>query len=67
MKKVTEFDKLSKKKKREIYAKRRGDWQGLNPVTRKSKNGKAYDRKKARKWDDDSADASFSLYRGRRR
>ncbi len=46
MEKFTPFEKLSKKKKRELNAKRRGTWGSVNPVTRKTKNPKAYDRKK---------------------
>lgn len=38
------YNKLSKKKKREYDNKRRKDWGTLNPVTRKSKNLKIYDR-----------------------
>ncbi|MBQ3405421.1 MAG: hypothetical protein IJG63_08415 [Oscillospiraceae bacterium] len=64
MKKITETDKLSKKKKREVFAKRRGDWQGLNPVTRVSKNGKAYDRKKQEKPEKDAYDEAVSQYGG---
>jgi len=48
------FEKLSKKKQRELMAKRRGSWGALKPVTRKPENPKAYNRKKARKWIDDS-------------
>lgn len=33
-KKFTPFDKMSKKEKREFYAKARGDWNGVNPVTK---------------------------------
>ncbi len=46
------FEKLSKKKKRELAAKQRG---GLNPVPRKPQNPKAYNRKKARRWSDESS------------
>lgn len=52
------FEKLSKKKKRELNARRRGTWGEINPVTRRPKNPKAYDRKKARKV---SQDDSFSV------
>lgn len=55
MEKFIPFEKLSKKKKRELVARRRGNWSGLNPVTRKPENPKAYNRKKARKWSDDSS------------
>ena len=54
------FDKMSKRKKREQLAKRRKTWEGLNPVTRKPDNPKAYKRSadksdRARQWKDDSS------------
>lgn len=49
MEKFVSFEKLSKKKQREINAAKRGSWGGLNPVTRKPENPKAYNRRKARK------------------
>lgn len=55
MEKFIPFEKRAKKKQREIYAGRRGTWGGLNPVTRRPENPKAYNRKKARKWSDDSS------------
>ncbi|MBC8547452.1 hypothetical protein H8711_11000 [Clostridiaceae bacterium NSJ-31] len=55
MEKFVPFEKLSKKKQRELCAKRRGGWGALNPVTRRPENPKAYNRKKARKWSDDSS------------
>lgn len=54
MEKLIPFEKLSKKKQRELMARKRGSWGGINPVTRKPENPKAYNRKKARKWIDDS-------------
>ena len=59
MEKFVPFEKLSKKRQREENAKRRGTWSGISPVTRKSKNARAYDRKKARKWSDDYSDPCF--------
>ena len=50
MEKFIAYEKLSKKKQRELNAKRRSSWGGVNPVTRKSANPKAYNRAKARKW-----------------
>ena len=47
MAKHTPYEKLSKKDKREADALRRGTWT-MNPVTRRAKNPKAYDRKKSR-------------------
>lgn len=55
MEKFIPYEKLSKKKQREQNARRRGMWD-LNPVTRKPVNPKAYNRRKAHKWNcDDSA------------
>lgn len=47
MEKFVPFDKLSKKKQRELNSMKRGSWGGLNPVTRKPANPKAYNRKTA--------------------
>ena len=60
MEKIITYEKLSKKKKRELDAKRRGSWGGVNPVTRKPENPKAYNRRKARKWDHDSSAVLFA-------
>lgn len=51
MEKFVPYAKLSKKKQREIDRAKRGSWNGVNPVTRKEKNQKLYDRKKALKWE----------------
>ena len=59
MEKFVPYEKLSKKKKRELDAARRGSWYGLNPVTRKPENSRAYNRRKARKWSDDSLTVPF--------
>lgn len=42
------YQKLSKKKRRELNSLRRGTWGAMSPVTRRSPNPKAYNRKKAR-------------------
>ena len=39
-------EKLSKRKKRELASSQRGDWGGINPVTRMPPNSKAYRRSK---------------------
>ena len=49
MEKFIPYQKLSKKKQRELDRKRRGTWGGLNPVTRIPANSKAYNRQKARR------------------
>jgi len=43
------LEKQSKRKQREYHAIQRRDWGGVNPVTRKPPNPKAYDRKKSGK------------------
>ena len=51
MEKFIPYEKLSKKKQRELNAKKRGTWGNFNPVTRKPANPKAYNRKKAQRED----------------
>ncbi len=53
MEKFIPYEKLSKKKKRELDAARRKVW-NISPVTRVPANPSAYNRKKAQKWNDDS-------------
>lgn len=65
MEKFIPFEKLSKKKQREQNAARRGSWYGLNPVTRKPENSRAYNRRKARKWSEDSMTVPFVILSGR--
>ena len=60
MEKFIAYEKLSKKKKRELDAKRRSSWGGVNPVTRIPANPKAYNRAKARKWDHESSAVLFA-------
>ncbi len=60
MEKFVPYEKLSKKKKRERNAGRRTLW-AISPVTRRSENPKAYNRKKAQKGMDDS-DSVLSLF-----
>ena len=52
MEKFIPYEKLSKKKKRELDAGRRTVW-AISPVTRKSENQKAYNRRKAQNRMDD--------------
>ena len=54
MEKFIPYEKLSKKEKRSRDLSRRNTWGQLNPVTRKPKNSKAYDRSKARNWKRDA-------------
>ena len=60
MDKFTPYEKLSKKNKRELNAKRRQTW-SISPVTRKPANPKAYNRQKARKRIDDPDTVSFAF------
>lgn len=62
MNKFIPMEKLSKAKQRELYASKRSTWGAINPVTRKPENPKAYNRKKARKWSDDTSAASVLSY-----
>ena len=62
MEKFISYDKLSKKKKRELDAQRRGSWGGVSPVTRKPANPKAYNRAKARKWIHDDSSTVLSCF-----
>ncbi len=59
MEKFIPYEKLSKKKKRELDVRKRGTWT-INPVTRKPPNPRAYNRKKAQKWSDDSMSVPFT-------
>lgn len=62
MEKFIPYEKLSKKKQRELDRKRRGTWGALNPVTRKQENPKAYNRQKARKRSFDPHTVPFAVY-----
>lgn len=44
--KYVTLDKRTKKQQKEFYSSLRGTWGELNPITRKPKNSKAYDRAK---------------------
>lgn len=58
MEKFIPYEKLSKKKRRALDAKRREVWP-ISPITRKPENPKAYKRKKAQRMDDDSSSVPF--------
>lgn len=64
MEKFIPYEKLSKKKQRELNAMKRGIWGNVNPVTRRPENPKAYNRKKAQRWSVDSGfGSSFLSYK----
>lgn len=62
MERYIPYEKLSKRKRRELDAGRRKVW-AISPVTRKPENPKAYDRKKARKRGE-NPDSVLSLFYG---
>ena len=52
MEKFIPYEKLSKKAKRELDSKKRGDWGNVNPASRREENPKAYKRHPKHKgWD----------------
>lgn len=51
MKQLVPLHKQSKKARKAYHAKQRGTWNGLSPVTRIVRNGKAYDRNRAKRAD----------------
>lgn len=61
MEKFIPFEKLSKKEQRRLNACRRGTWE-ISPVTRKAENPKAYNRRKAQKWNEDSGSVPCALF-----
>lgn len=52
MNKFVPYEKLSKKEKKKRNKERRKDWGSLNPVTRKSKNPRAYNRAETKRYDE---------------
>lgn len=44
--KFVPYEKLSKRRKRELDRKKRGSWNGVNPVTRTAESKKVYHRKR---------------------
>jgi len=50
MDKFIPYGKLSKKEKRKMDQAKRQTWGGLNPVTRRPTNSKAYNRRKSQDW-----------------
>ena len=60
MEKFIPYEKLSKKKRRELDRQRRNDWGELKPVTRRIESGKIYKRKKAKP--EEESDFAFSYF-----
>lgn len=44
------FEKLSKKEQHRLNNAKRGTWGSMSPVTRRSDNPKAYNRKRTQDW-----------------
>ncbi len=61
MDRFTPYEKLSKKRRRELNAQRREMWI-ISPVTRKPANPKAYKRQKTRKWIHDDSHSVSSVF-----
>ena len=62
MEKYVPYEKLSKKEKRKIDAAARGSWNGINPVTRKPQNSKAYNRRRTQDWKNESSNSVSSFF-----
>ena len=63
MEKFIPYEKLSKKEKRKLDQTRRQTWGDLNPVTRKPKNSRAYDRKRTQDWKKELPNPASSVWR----
>ena len=61
MKKFVEYEKLSKKQKKEIDKAKRASWGDVIPVSKRIESAKIYNRKKCRRWDKDSCAGVFVL------
>ena len=59
MKKFVEYEKLSKKQKREIDKAKRATWGDVIPVTKRIESAKIYNRKKHQRRDWESGDGVF--------
>lgn len=61
MEKFVPYEKLSKKEKKKRDAMARSTWGNLKPVTRKPENSRAYNRRKAQKWDQSHSVPFFAI------
>ena len=59
MKKFVPYEKLSKKEKAALDRSRRRTWGEMSPITRKPLSSRAYNRKKAQSWKNDSSAVPF--------
>jgi len=53
------YGKLSKKKRREIDQAKRATWGSVSPVTKRVASEKAYNRKKAQRWQREPPELGF--------
>lgn len=60
MEKFIPYEKLSKKKQRELDRERRGSWGVVNPVSRKVESAKLYNRRKAKQGDPDALPSFYN-------
>ena len=65
MAKFVAYEKLSKKKKKEVDALRRATWGAMSPVTRRPEKSGVYNRKKHRSWMTDADAGVFLLQKSR--
>ena len=59
MKKFVPIEKRSKKERKAYYARQRGSWNGVNPVTKIVPSKKIYNRKQAERWKPDPVSRLF--------
>ena len=52
-------EKMGKREKRALDKAKRTTWDGINPITRKTENKKAYNRKKSPRWYNDDSTGIF--------
>ena len=62
MEKYIPYEKLSKKERKKRNAARRGTWGPMDPVTRKPRSSRAYDRRNAQRWKKDLSGAAHLLF-----
>ena len=62
MEKYIPYEKLSKKEKRKIDNLRRSTWGEMNPVTRKPRSSRAYNRARPQDWKKDLPDPAVSSF-----
>ena len=64
MQKHIPYEKLSKRRRRELDRQKRGSWGAISPVTRRPPNPKAYNRSQSRKQSQDGWTSAIFVLRG---